>query len=112
MKLLSSPSAFSSSYGESKKVKFLELIFRYNFLMRHISSYIEKHITMKSENVQEHLRRLLQTAPTSKMLQVPLYLDAFFERFKQSANNPSRKVTSMDGLFKYIKKIAPDLLIR
>ena len=39
--------------------------------------------------IQEHLRQLLQTVPTSKMLQVPLCVDAIFEHFKQSANKPS-----------------------
>ena len=32
--------------------------------------------------IQEHLRQLLQTVPPSKMLQVPLYLDALFEKRK------------------------------
>ena len=61
---------------------------------------------------QEHLRQLLQTVPTSKMLQVPLCLDALFEHFKQSTNKQSPRCQSksyiappnsiskaMDGLF-------------
>ena len=67
---------------------------------------------MKSNH--EYLPKLLQTVPTSKMLQVILCLDALFEHFKQSQINQvqdvSQKVTlyrpnlitkAMDGLFKY-----------
>ena len=85
----------------------LELIFRNNFL------YIEELILMKS--IQEHLRQLPQTDPTSNMLQVALCLDVLFEHFKQSWINQvqdvSQKITlhrpnpgakAMDGLFKYI----------
>ena len=48
------------------------------------------------KSIQEHLRQLLQTVPTSKMLQVPLRLDAIFEHFKQIINevqDVSQKVT-------------------
>ena len=75
-------------------------------------SFIERLIPIKS--IQEHLRQLLQTVPTSKKLQAPLCLNALFEHFKQSANKlslgVSQKVTlhrpnsitkAMDGLFKY-----------
>ena len=63
--------------------------------------------------IQEHLRQLLQTIPTSKMLQVHLCFDALFGHFKQAQINQvqdvSQKVTfhrptsvtkAMDGLFK------------
>ena len=63
--------------------KFLELIFRNSFLLRHISKNIQMEI------IQKYLRQLLPTVPTSKMLQVPLCLDALFEHFKQRANNSS-----------------------
>ena len=66
------------------------------------------------KSIQEHLRQLLQMVRTSQMLQVPLCLDALFEHFMQSTNEPSQrcsqKVTlhrpysitkSMDDLFKY-----------
>ena len=38
------------------------------------------------KSIQEHLRQLLQTVPTSKMLQVPLCLDAFFDLSKAHIN--------------------------
>ena len=77
------------------------------------------------KSVQEYIRQLLQTVPTSKMLQVPLCLDALFEHFKQSANKTKSKMSvkklhctaliqllsitkAMDGLFKY-NIIAPAL---
>ena len=64
------------------------------------------------KSIQEHLRQLLQTVSPSKMLAVPLCLDALFGHFKQSANKPSPRCQSrsyiansitkaMDGLFKY-----------
>ena len=43
------------------------------------------------KSIHEYLRQLIQT---SKMLQVPLCLDALFENFKQSANKPSRRCQS------------------
>ena len=46
------------------------------------------------ESIQKHLRQLLQTVPTSKMLQVPLCLDTLCEHFKQSANKPSLRCQS------------------
>ena len=70
-------------------VMFLGLFSRDNVLLRHLS---KKLIPMKS--IQEHLRQLLQTVPTSKMLQVPLCMDALFEHFKQSANKPSSRCLS------------------
>ena len=42
---------------------FLDLFFQYNFRPHH---FLENLIPMKS--IQEHLRRLLQLVPTSKML--------------------------------------------
>ena len=54
-------------------------------------SFIEKLIPIKS--IQERLRQLLKTVPTSKMLQVSLCLDALFEHFKQSANKPTLDVS-------------------
>ena len=75
-------------------------------------SFFEKLILIKS--IQEHLSQLLQTVPTSKMLQVPLCLDALFELLKQSVNKPSLDVSqkfalhrpnstpkAMYGLFKF-----------
>ena len=69
------------------------------------------------KSIQEYLRQLLQTIPTSKTLQVPLCLDALFEHFKPAlkaqinqVEDVSQKVTlhrpnsiakAMDGLFKY-----------
>ena len=71
--------------------------------------------TLSNENllpmkrIQKHLRQLLQTVSTSKMLGIHLCLDALFGHFKQSANKPSPTCQSksniatkaMDGLFKY-----------
>ena len=66
------------------------------------------------KSIQEHLRQLFQTVPTSMMQQVPLCLGGLFEHFKQNANKPSLAVhqkvvlhrpnsitKAMDGLFKY-----------
>ena len=36
--------------------------------------------------IQEHLRQLLQTVPTYKMMQFHLCIDALSEHFKQNAN--------------------------
>ena len=46
------------------------------------------------KSIHEYLCQLLQTVPTSKMLQVPLCLDALFEHFKQSANKQSPRCQS------------------
>ena len=82
--------------------------------------------------IQEHLCKLLQTIPTSKMLQFPLCLDALFvcldalfghlskAQIKQ-VQDVSQKVTlhrpysitkATDGLFINIMEIAPDSLVR
>ena len=66
------------------------------------------------KSIQEHPRQLLQTVPASKMLQVPLCLDALFEHFSKAWINQvqdvSQKVTLhhpysitkvIDGLSKY-----------
>ena len=42
------------------------------------------------KNIQDYLRHFLQTVPTSKMLQLLLFIDATFEYFKQGADNPSK----------------------
>ena len=67
------------------------------------ASFIEKLILIKS--LKGHLRQLLQTVPTSNMLQVPLRLDALFEHFNESANKPSPRCQSKSynapRLFKY-----------
>ena len=64
--------------------------------------------------VEKNKPELLQTVPTSKMLQSTLRIDALFEHFKQSANKLSQLCQSksyialllfpkaMDSLFKYI----------
>ena len=46
------------------------------------------------KSIQEHLRQLLQMAPTSLMLQDPLCLGALLEHFKQGANKPSPRCQS------------------
>ena len=42
---------------------------------------MSKHLS--EESIQEHIHQLLQTIPTSKMMQVPLclHVDALFEHF-------------------------------
>ena len=66
------------------------------------------------KSIQEHLCQLHQTVSPSKMLAIPLCLDALFGHFKQGANKqnprcqtksyiaPPKLITkAMDGLFKY-----------
>ena len=63
------------------------------------------------KSIQEHLRQLFQTVPTSKILKVPLCFDAFFEHFKQSkVQDVSQKIPlhrpisitkAVNGLFKF-----------
>ena len=45
------------------------------------------------KSIHEYLRQHFQTVQTSKVLQVPLCLDALFEHFKESSNKSSQKVT-------------------
>ena len=75
---------------------------------------LELLFTETSPDDKEHLRQLLQTVSPSKMLAIPLCLDALFGHFKQAQINQvqdaSQKVTlhrpnsitKADGLFKYI----------
>ena len=58
----------------------------------HKRSTALKRLPMKS--IQEHLRQLLQTVSPSKMLAIPLCLDALFGHFKQSSNKPSQRCQS------------------
>ena len=72
------------------------------------------------KSIHEYLRQLLQRVPTSKMLQVPLCLDAPFEHFEQSANKPVKDVSQKVILHRpnslmacsNIIEIAPDSLVR
>ena len=68
---------------------FLDLFSGDNFFT---GSFIEYLFPMKS--IQEHLRQLLQTVPTSNMLQSPLCIVALYEHSKQSANKPSPRCQS------------------
>ena len=103
----------TSLYTKTPAVsKFFELIFRNNFLERHISKNLSDE---NYSGTSPPTSSLLQTVPTSKILQVPLCLDVLFEHFKQSANKPSpfdvsqkntlhcpNSITkAMDGLFKH-----------
>ena len=75
------------------------------------------------KSIEEHLRQLLQTDPTSKMLQVPLCLDVLFEHFKQSTYAKSKmsvkklRCTALIQLLKRwmacsnIIEITPDSLV-
>ena len=65
------------------------------------------------ENIQEHLRQLLQTFPTSWMLQIHMCIDAPFEHVKEGAitqvevvshevtlHRPNSLINSIYGLLK------------
>ena len=59
------------------------------------------------KSIQEHLRQLLQTVPTPKVLWAPLCLDALFEQPspRYQSNNtlhrPYLFAKAMDGFLKY-----------
>ena len=79
-------------------------------MIAHYRADFQTTFSMKS--IQEHLLQLLQMVPASKMLQVPLYIDALFEHFSNAqlnqVHNISQNVTlhSMDCLFKYNENCA------
>ena len=70
--------------------------------------------------IQEHLRQLLQTVLTSKMMQIPLCLDALFEHFKTKFKMSVKKLqcTALIILLKRwmacssIMEIGPHSLVR
>ena len=71
-------------------------------------------IAMKS--FQKHFSQLLQTVPVSKMLQLTLCIDAFFEQFKTKSKMSVKKLhyTAPIHLLKRpnIMEILPNPLVR